>query len=130
MVVTTTDNKYAMVVLTPIYKSVDCYSNTGDTTYHWTSSHLTGFDATWYIQLNGLPLFQGIDIPTGITCNYSRHYSTKNSNKAEYYSLLGQKVSLSLEHIRNRPLRHRMLSLFVIDNHGKTELILKGTSKY
>lgn len=125
MVMTTSDNRYALTVLTPTYKLVDCYSNTGDTTYHWTSSHLIGFSATWYIQMNGLPLFQGIDVPTGITSNPRRNYSTKVSHKAAYYSLLGQKVPLNLEQLRRGSLNHRMPSMFVVEKNGKTQLLLQ-----
>ncbi|MBN1577039.1 MAG: hypothetical protein JW913_10830, partial [Chitinispirillaceae bacterium] len=74
LVVTTSGNKYALVILYPIYGSRTCGYWTGDSSVHWTETELNGFNATWYIQESGWPLFKGIDLSTGVVHNQYRRY--------------------------------------------------------
>ena len=127
LVVTTSAGKYALVILSPIYNLVDCNITSGEPSnpiyYHSTYYRLGGFYATWYVQQNGSPLFQGINISTGVTHKPYRRYLKTGFNKAGYYSLLGRKVPM--ERVRRKAMHHGTPSLYIVEDRGSTRLMLE-----
>ena len=127
IVVTTSDDKYALVILKRIYETADCSYTSGEPSnpvrYHSTYARLSGFHATWYIQMNGSTSFRGIDIRTGVTHNPYRRYPATLSCSAGYYTFLGRKVPM--EQVRHKAMRRGTPSLFVVEDRGAARLMLK-----
>jgi len=125
----TSDNKYALVRVTPVTKTVQCYDYDPyqDTTYTWTQTRMSGFAVTWYLTNSGLAYFGWVP-QAHVVSAPSEVTPLRNPNtlspQAEVYSLLGRKITVTQAE-RNRPGTGGCPSLFIVKDGESVRPMLK-----
>jgi len=127
-IVKTYNNAYALVRITPVIITVQCYDydpGTG-TEYRWTQSRLNGYNVTWYLTNGGQAYFGWVS-QAGIASTPSAVTPQRRQNtispRAEVYSLLGRKISIS-QGERSRP-GNGCPSVYVVKEGQGVRLMLR-----
>jgi hypothetical protein len=126
-VVSTGNHRFALVMVTPIIKNVECLDVSPPNIYRWTEDHLVGYGVRWYLSPNPHPYFPDL-INTGIVTG-----SHKNplpvidqgtiSARSEVYSLLGRKI-IGANQSSHRS-DHFCRGVYIVKNTEKLRLMIR-----